>query len=303
MSKLDSIAKSTLLVFCVLLVGCVEDLPDRLIREELESLLGPMLIRTDPPENSTIEPITTIVFEFSKPISEVTVNGEPAQISANRKGATFHGDLGNGNLKVEWKWSDGTAEKTLIFSRPPPLLKPQIAFVSERDGNFEIYVMDADGTKTTRLTNEAESDLQPDWSPDGNKIAFTSSRDGNLEIYVMNADGTDQTRLTSNPEIDSQPAWSPDGGQIAFFSRRDGNGEIYLMSPGGEIIFNFSNNPAEDNAPAWSEDQEGIRIVFASTRQSGNFNIYIIKIDGTDLKRLTTNSASDGEPTSSPILE
>ena len=73
----------------------------------------------------------------------------------------------------------------------------KIAFVSNRDGNYEIYVMNSDGTGQTRLTHDPGEDTWPVWSPDGRRIAFASDRDGNYEIYVMNADGTNQTRLTN----------------------------------------------------------------------------------------------------------
>ena len=78
----------------------------------------------------------------------------------------------------------------------------KIAFTSDRDGIPKIYVMNADGTNQTRITDNPASDEAPAWSPDGSKIAFTSDRDGNPEIYVMNADGTDQTRLTGFAHID-----------------------------------------------------------------------------------------------------
>src|ERR671936_41378 len=72
----------------------------------------------------------------------------------------------------------------------------KIAFVSDRDGNSEVYVMDADGGNQTRRTNSPSADFSPAWSPDGQKIAFVSDRDGNREIYVMNGDGNAQSRLT-----------------------------------------------------------------------------------------------------------
>jgi len=94
-------------------------------------------------------------------------------------------------------------------SPPPPTpVSGRIAFVSNRDGNSEIYVMNADGTGQTNLTNNSVAALELVWSPNGAKIAFVSYRDGNQEIYMMNADGTGQTRLTNNSAIDSQPAWS-----------------------------------------------------------------------------------------------
>ena len=88
----------------------------------------------------------------------------------------------------------------------------QIAFVSDRDGNLEIYVMNADGSGQTRLTTSAGADSEPAFSPDGKKIAFRSDRDGDGEIFVMNADGTGQTPLTSNAALDSNPTWSPASG-------------------------------------------------------------------------------------------
>ena len=86
----------------------------------------------------------------------------------------------------------------------------KIAFVSYRDGGYgEIYVMNADGSNQTRITNNSAWDADPCFSPDGTKIAFGSIRDGNDEIYVMNADGSNQTRITNNPTGDRSPSWGP----------------------------------------------------------------------------------------------
>ena len=95
----------------------------------------------------------------------------------------------------------------------------KIAFTSIRDGNGEIYVMDADGSNQINLTGNPAQDFDPSWSHDGSKIAFMSNRDGNWEIYEMDADGSNQTNLTSNSADDRVPSWSPDGSKIAFASR------------------------------------------------------------------------------------
>ena len=118
----------------------------------------------------------------------------------------------------------------------------QKVFHSNRDGNNEIYVMDADGNNLRRLTDHAMSDEHPTWSAGGQKIASVSKRDGNKEIYVMNADGNNLRRLTNNGASDANPAWSPDSRKIAFYSRRDGNNEIYVMDADGNNLRRLTTN-------------------------------------------------------------
>lgn len=173
----------------------------------------------------------------------------------------------------------------------------QIAFYSTRDGNPEIYVINADGTGLQRLTANSAGDMAPAWSPDGTQIAFTSNRDGNNEIYVMNADGSDQCRLTDNSAYESHPDWSPDGTRIAFVSERDGNREIYTMNADGANSQRLTDNPADDMRPDWSPD--GTQILFNSERD-GNWEIYVINSDGSALRRLTNSPTWEVFPTWSP---
>ncbi len=119
---------------------------------------------------------------------------------------------------VKWLLAVGLLATVLVLTAcecgtTTPLAQGKIAFVSDRDGNAEIYVMDADGSNQTNLTNNPANNPYlapvPAWSPDGSKIAFVSDRDGNAEIYVIDADGSNPANLTNNPADDLFPAWSP----------------------------------------------------------------------------------------------
>jgi TolB protein len=172
----------------------------------------------------------------------------------------------------------------------------KIAFMSHRDGNPEIYVMDADGSDQTRLTNDLAEDKEPSFSPDGTKIAFISRRDGTPEIYVMNADGSDQTRLTDDLDEDVRnPSFSADGTKIAFSTARDRDGyyEVYVMDADGSDQTRLTNDPSSDSEPSFSTD--GTKIAFTSARDR-QFEIYVMNADGSDQTRLTTSSGGDFGP-------
>ena len=102
-----------------------------------------------------------------------------------------------------------------------------IVFASRRDDDFEIYVMNVDGSDTRRLTKSPGIDHRPVFSPDGKQIAFASNRDLNYEIYVMNADGTNLRRVTNHPERDDYPCWSQDGRHLYFIGERAGKFGVF----------------------------------------------------------------------------
>lgn len=175
----------------------------------------------------------------------------------------------------------------------------RIAFTSQRDGNNEIYAMNADGSGLTRLTNNSAGDSHPDWSPDGRKIAFASRRDGGEnQIYVMNADGSGVERVTDNSNsIDNgSPSWSPDGRRIAFISNRDGRPEIYVMDADGSNVSRVTNNSMTEGKPSWSRD--GRRLTFDAYPQG---RVYTVNADGSKFETIRSGWNPTFSPNSSLI--
>lgn len=191
-----------------------------------------------------------------------------------------------------------------------------ILCASNRDGNFEIYAFNPDGSSPTRLTNHPATDLEATPSPDGNRIAFTSTREGNdQEIYVMNRDGSGLRRLTFSPGEDRPGTWSPDGTQIAFHSARfpapPGLGhsslEIMKMNADGSNQTRLTNNNFQDSFAHWSP--RGDKIAFTTNRDSfvgpggqpvSNFEIYTMNTDGSNPTRITNSPGEDAHAHWSP---
>jgi len=180
----------------------------------------------------------------------------------------------------------------------PPAVSGQIAFASNRDGNFEIYVVNADGTGSTRLTTDASIDAEPAWSPDGSKIAFQSRRAGLGDIFVMNADGSNPVNLTQNPnEFQLTPDWSRDGTKIAYMNRGSFDRIFVMNADGSNNTFVAGTATADAGFPSWSPD--GTKIAFA-TQRDGNLEIYVMNADGSNPVNLTQNSGFDFTPKWSP---
>jgi Tol biopolymer transport system component len=194
--------------------------------------------------------------------------------------------------------SDGTGRTPLTSANDwEPSWSPDgryIAFASQRDGNPEIYLMNADGTNQRRLTHFDGDDWQAAWSPDSEKIAFARGENGNWDIYVMDvSDGGLQgdaslQRLTDNDTSDGFPTWSPDGTRILFSSQRDGNKEIYIMDSDGSNQLRLTNNSVDDSFPRWSPD--GTRIIFVTATVSSGVHstdLATMHADGTNMHLLT----------------
>ena len=161
-----------------------------------------------------------------------------------------------------------------------------IVFVSWRDGNGEVYAMDADSTGPRNLTQHPGKDVRPAWSPDGRRITFVSWRDGNSEVYVMNADGSAKRNLTRDRANDDYPTWSPDGRRIAFLraarSYRGPRGvirfygyDLNVVNADGSGLRRLTRNQIGTSRLVWSPD--GRTIYFGS---------YLVSADGSGARRL-----------------
>lgn len=188
----------------------------------------------------------------------------------------------------------------LLFGSLAILLITGVVFIF----NFRPSTNVVDSSGLINLTNNLANDDLPSWSPDGTKIAFTSNRDGPGDIYVMNADGSGTRRLTDTPAVETVAVWSPDGTKLAFDSERDGNRELYIMNSDGSNQTRLTFNPTADVGPV-TFSPDGKRIAFARNASNEgiaayNYDIYVMGVDGSNTRKLTTDPEYDAEPVWSP---
>jgi Tol biopolymer transport system component len=201
-----------------------------------------------------------------------------------------------------------------------------LAFASDRFGDFEIFVVNADGSGMTRITAHAGNDMFPTWSPNADFLVFSGERlPFNRELYRVDREGEETFNLTQFPGGEVQASWSPDGAKIAFVGQRDLNMEIYVMDADGSNQTRLTHNRAYDGNPTWSPD--GSKIAFSSGRalyigteaDSGeiaaaelhylpyawhtptfNNQLYVMDADGGNVQKLTDTPFFDEDPSWSP---
>jgi len=177
-----------------------------------------------------------------------------------------------------------------------PLFQSKIAFISERDGNKELYMMDYDGARQTRLTFNNTIEILPSWSSDNEKILYTSYRRNSPELFLYEV-FSGKTTLISSGGINYGADWSWNGSFFVYTSSKDGNTEIYLreVSSGKERRLTF--NSAIDTSPSLSPND--MEIAFISNR-SGSPQLYIMDIEGGNVRRITFEGSYHDSPAWSP---
>jgi len=207
-------------------------------------------------------------------VAEVFVQGEIV-VASSRTGRFQLYAAERANLAQLRKIMDDTAVAT------EPAFSPdgsRIAFTSTRDGQPEIYIMDADGTGAGRLTNSPGADGDASFAADGQAVVFHSQRTGHRQIFLQPITSSDAVQLTQEPADNSQPTVSPDGETIAFVSNREGNNHIWLMSKDGSSQRPVTRGPqSKETAPRFLRD--GSLAYLVEQKESGRTVTQVVKVD------------------------
>ena len=179
-----------------------------------------------------------------------------------------------------------------------PLWSPdgtRLAFSTLRaHGNFDVWIMGADGSGQKALTSMPQNDAVnlpgSAWCKSSDRIVFASDKDGPEDIWTIKPDGTGLQQVSKSAYQDQEPSWSPTCDRIAFQSERDGNWDIYVMKADGSDVTRLTTDPADDWAPNWSPTSDAI--VFQSNR-SGTWKLWTVQATGGSPTQLTGGSSED----------
>ena len=175
-------------------------------------------------------------------------------------------------------------------------LSDEIVFQSNRDGDFEIYIMNIDGSNQRQLTDNDVDDKYPRVSPDGRYITYGSAQAGNSDIYIMNRDGSNQQQLTIHAEDDWLPSFSPDSQQIIFSSERSGSADLYIVNIDGTELQRIAETSAREGRSDWSVND---KLVFNASIEL-DWEIYTSDLDNSNRQKLTDSNVDEWSPQWSP---
>jgi TolB protein len=205
-----------------------------------------------------------------------------------------------GSETVAWLARRIADEIVYRFTGRRGVAATDIAFVSDRSGNKEIYVMSADGSNQRKVTGNGSINLFPSWSPKGDSLVYTSFRGGSPDLWFISRGARRSGRLLSTSSAKFRGVWAPDDGQIAVVMNQQANTDIYLVGENGRGLRQVTFERSIETSPAWSPD--GKRLAFVSDR-TGSPQIYVRDLATGKTRRLTYEGGYNASPAWSPTGE
>jgi TolB protein len=185
-----------------------------------------------------------------------------------------------------------------VARRDEALISGQIAFVSNRSTNYEVYTMRWDGRMVQRLTHTEAMELHPAWSPDGQTLVFAGDDWGERHLYQVDKAGGESPQALASDLWADHPLWSADGEQLLYQGLVLGVMDLFSLEAATRQNHNLTNSPrSAEFAPAWSPDSQAV--IFVSDRE-GAYALYHMRLDESQAQRLTPSGLKATEPVWSP---
>lgn len=189
------------------------------------------------------------------------------------------------------------SELMQFYTGGPGVFLTEVAFISDRTGTREVWLMDYDGSNQRKITAFRSITLNPDWSEDAERLVYTSFARGTSDLYISSRQGGGRVRLQTGLGLNISPAFSPDGSKIAFVGSVQGNPDIYVMNADGSGIRRLTTSSSVESTPAWSPT--GRQIAFTSSR-NGTPQIFVMDAEGTNVRRVSFDGEWNDDAVFSP---
>lgn len=241
-------------------------------------------------------PQAIVAGEVSRTFGKVTLHG--SLIDASSGELIFEDDYPLDEPPDRWTIHAFADDIVLYLTGEKGVAGSRIAFVGNATGSKEVYLVDYDGARLSRVTSLNTITISPAWSPDGKQLAFTTYASGNPDLVRVQLGQPQVMAVSARPGINSAPAWHPNGQRIAAALSFEGNTELYSMDPSGKNLqrLTFAENSIE-TSPTFSPT--GSQVAFVSDR-AGQTQLYIMDLDGANTRRLTHLNGFCDSPQWSP---